>query len=151
MGLFSGNVEHKTQLYFHDDGSFQFRNLQVEEACLVEKEEGKFIKAWKHFHGGQLRFDGRKGVFGAAMVSLGFDRDVILDPFNRVPVLETPGGKPAKTDTSIRKWLALIGESQRHKIMSKPTNMLLIEKITIILGVLDILMLLGYLALRKWG
>jgi hypothetical protein len=123
-------------LYFYDDGTFKFEKRLFTDSCLVDKKDNNVVKAWKHFYSADLRFDGFKNI-KADMVSLGFDRDFILDPFNKVPVTDTPnaGGKPKATESDIKKWTAQVAESQRYKVMNKPGNMLIYDKITIFLGV----------------
>lgn len=141
MGLLQATEEKRTQLFFHDGGSFEFRKLPFVDTCLVVKQDNTITKAWKHFYSNQIRFDGYKN-FHADLVSLGYDRDFILDPFNRVPVLDNPGGKPGKTNDSIKKWTAQIAESQRQKVNAKPGTSLLVNKIVVFLGIGLILQLL---------
>lgn len=134
--------ENRTQLYFPDYGGFKFRRLPLEDSCLVEKDKNKQVtKAWPHFYSAQIPFGGHKNIH-AGMVTLSFDRDFILDPFNVIPITTNSSGKPEKSDVSIKKWTAQIAESQRYKVMSQPGNMMLIEKITLWLGVALILLIL---------
>lgn len=145
MGLFDmATKEQRTQLMFFDDGSFKFRKMPFEDSCLVEKKNNEVEKAWAHFYGAELRFDGFKNM-RADMVTLSFNRDFILDPFNKVKVATTPnGGKPGKGDDDIKKWTGAIAEGQRYKVMSKAGNMLLVNKITLFLGsalILEVIMM----------
>jgi len=137
-------------LYFRDDGKFTFRKLNIEDTFLVEKRGDDIIKGWKHFFKLQFPFAGlggklaefKKGI-GADMVTLGFDRDIIFDPFNQVPVTNNPNsGKPAKTDTAVKQWTAQVAESQRYKVMNKPGTSLLLDKVTLWLGIGLILLIL---------
>lgn len=147
MDLFSGTKEQRTQLHFFDDGSFQFRKLPMKEACLVQEADGVVLKAWPTFYASEIQFDGYRNI-PADMVTLSFDRDFILDIFNKVPVSETKEGKPKKDNTSITRWTAQIAESQRHKVMVKGGKLLLMDKITIFLGVALLLLVLVF-ALMK--
>lgn len=135
MGLFDSTAnEQRTQLMVFDDGSFKFRKKPFKDSCLVEEKNNEVEKAWAHFYGAELRFDGYKNM-KADMVTLSFNRDFILDPFNKVRVATTPNqGKPRKDDTDIKKWTSKIAEAQRYKVMSKPGNMLLVNRITLFLG-----------------
>lgn len=137
MGLFSLSGEHKeqkTQLHFYDDHSFEFRKRPVEDSCLVEKQDNNIVKAWKHFYGTEMRFDGY-GKLKPDGVTLSFDRDFIFDPFNKVPdITKIRGGKPLSNEGSIKAYCSSIAEGQRYKVMNKPGNMLLINKITLFLG-----------------
>lgn len=151
LDLSGTSHEQKTQLYFFDDGSFKFRKMTFEDACLVEKKNGEVDRGWAHFYGAELRFDGYKNI-KADMITLSFNRDFILDPFNKVKEATNPeGGKPKKGDADIKRWTGAIAEAQRHKVMNKPSNMLLINKITIFLGSALILELLVMGASKAWG
>lgn len=113
MGLLK-NKELKTQLYFQDDNKFKFIKRELEFSCLVEKVQGNLSRAWKHFYGNQFYFPGYKGI-SADTVTLGFSRDILLDPFNKVPVGEATSEKPKAKDASgLKKWIAKIAENQRH-------------------------------------
>ncbi len=113
MGIFT-QKEYKTQLYFQDDNKFKFIRRELAYSCLVEKHHGELFRAWKHFFGNQLYFPGYKNM-SADTVTLGFAHDVILDPFNKIPIGDTASDKPrAKDSTSLKKWIARIAENQRH-------------------------------------
>ena len=111
--------EKKTQLYFRDDNKFQFIKRELAFSCLVERQDGTLKRAWKHFYGAQLFFPGYKNM-SADSVTLGFSRDIILDPFNKIPSGESVGEKPSiKDKVSLGKWIAKIAENQRHTYRSK--------------------------------
>ncbi len=147
---FGAPKEKRTQLYFRDDGSFIFRKLPFEDSCLVEKSNGVVIKAWKHFYCAQVPFNGYKKI-QADMVTPGFDRDFILDPFSKIPVMDNTGGKPKRSEDSIKKWTSQVAESQRYKVMNNPGKMLLLDKITTYLGIslLILLLILGILITKS--
>lgn len=138
-GLLGTPKEQRTQLFFRDDGKFVFRKLPFEDACLVEKVGGEIIKAWKHFYSTQIPFNGFKNIH-ADMVTLAHDRDIILDPFNKIPDID----KPEKSQNGILGWIANIGEIQRYKQQNKPQSTLLIDKITYFLGAGLIIMMLAF-------
>jgi hypothetical protein len=137
--------ERKTQLMFYDDGSFEFKSRLFQDSCLIEKKDENVVKAWKHFYGTDMRFDGYRAI-RADMVSIGFDRDFILDPFDKVPISATPNaGKPGKSsDAQIKAWTAQVAEAQRYKVMNKPTTLLLWDKITMWLGIGFVLELVAF-------
>lgn len=143
-----GGTEQRTQLFFRDDGSFEFRKLPFEDACLVERKDNNIVRAWKHFYNNEFLFNGYKKV-KADMVTLGFNRDIILDPFNTVPERPSPNsGKPLPNETSIKKWTGEVAESQRYKAINKPGNMLIWDKITMFLGIALLLMVIAFLIAR---
>jgi len=150
MNWFGVRKEKRTQLYFPDYGGFEFRKLPLEDSCLVEKANGEVVKAWKHFYCNQLTFDGYKNIH-AAMVTLGFDRDFVLDPFNKIPVAGDVSGKPKRNEADIKKWTSQVAESQRYKVMNKHGNLLLLDKITMFLGIGLLLLIIIYGATRAYG
>jgi hypothetical protein len=157
MGLFDSgeSKEQRTQLFFFDDGSFKFRKLPFEDACLVEKKNETVVKAWAHFYDAEIPFNGY-GSMRADAVTLGFNRDFILDPFNKVPLAENGTdrkGKPKANESSIRSWTAQVAESERYKVMNHPGSTLLINKITMWLGIGLIieLLLFGLKMGLHWG
>lgn len=121
--------ERRTQLFLRDDGKFQFRKLEMEHGAMVEKQSGEIVKAWPHFYKLQKTFNGYKGI-GADMVTIAFDRDIILDPDDQLSSDE----KPEKGTQLVKKWISRIGEAQRYKVQNKPGSMLLWDKITMFLG-----------------
>lgn len=110
--------EKKTQIYFRDDNKFHFIKRELEFSCLVEKAADVLKRGWKHFYGNQFFFPGYKKL-SADSVTLGFARDIILDPFNKIPTGESVGEKPSKDKNSLVKWIAKIAENQRHTYRSK--------------------------------
>jgi len=64
------------------------------------------------------------------MVTIAFDRDIILDPYDQL----SPTEKPEKGPQLIKNWISRIGEGQRYKVQNKPGSMLMLDKITMFLG-----------------
>jgi len=114
MGIFSKTKEYKTQVYLQDDNKFKFIRREMKYSCLVETYKGELVRAWKHFFGNQLYFPGYKSISSDTVI-LGFARDVILDPFNKITIGSAVGEKPkAKDESSLKKWISKIAENQRH-------------------------------------
>ena len=149
MGLL-GNKEYKTQLYFQDDDKFRFVRRLVEYSCLVEKDKGNLVRGWKHFFGNQYYFLGYKSI-SAGMITIGFARDIILDPFNKIPIGEAVSEKPEKKDSSgLKKWIAKIAENQRHIYRSQRKSTLKEDFINwCLMGVLVVMILLWALSFIK--
>ena len=117
-----GKKEYKTQLFFTDDNRFRFVKRQLEYSCLVEKDHGELYRAWKHFYANQFYFPGYKNI-SADTVTLGFSRDIILDPFDKVPVGDLVSEKPKiKEKGSLKKWIATMAENQRHIYRTQRKN-----------------------------
>jgi len=114
--------EQKTQLYFQDDNKFEFIKRRVEYSSLVEKDHDNLLRGWKHFFGNQLYFPGYKKI-SADTITLGFARDIILDPFNKIPVGDAVSEKPkAKDPIGLKKWIAKIATNQRHIYQTQRKN-----------------------------
>ena len=132
MGLFSGMLgtpkEQRTQLYFRDDGAFQFRKLDVEEGFLVEKSKGEIIKAWLMRYKLLKRFDGYKSI-SADMVTLSFARDIVFDPFNQLK----EGEKPDKGAELVKGFVRKIAEAKCYKHEQTAKGSLFIDKLVVFL------------------
>ena len=88
-----------------------------------------------------------KGI-GADMVTLGFDRDIILDPFGIVDDKEKPEKNKKINENS---WITDVAEGQRYKVQNKPGNRLLVDKITLIIGVATLIIVLAIAGRAVWG
>ena len=129
MGIFAPSVEKRTQLFFRDDGRFRFIKRPLKFSCFVQEDNNVIIKAWKHFYGAQIAFPGYKGI-PADMVTMAFDRDVILDPFDKIPKGDSLGEKPdLKKKDSLKTWIAAIATNQRYIYRAKRESTTLVNKI----------------------
>ena len=124
MGILAGlrgtPKESRTQFFFRDDGKFIFRRLELEDTFLQEKKDGEIVAGWKHFFKTQFPFSGY-GNITADMVTLGFSRDIILDPAGIVPKEDKP--KTGKTvdgegRTLPKPWLVDVGNARRLKMIA---------------------------------
>jgi len=148
MGLF-GKKEFKTQLYFQDDDKFRFVKRLVEYSCLVEKVKGELVRGWKHFFSNQYYFSGYRGL-SAGTITLGFARDIILDPFNKIREGAAVSEKPKADDSSLKKWIAKIAENQRHIYRTLRKSTLKEDFINwSLMGVLIIMIIMWVLSFSK--
>ena len=119
MGFFDSKKQLKTELYFKDNRNFVFKKRELYNSCLVERgTENKLVRASKHFFSCEIPFPGYKKI-PADMVVLGFSRDIILDPFNKVPQGTELNSKPQKEKNAVKAWIAKIAENQRHIYRAK--------------------------------
>lgn len=109
--------EQKTQLFIRDDGKFQFRKLPLQYGCLLQKKGVKIERAWRHSFVGEYDFHGYKGI-NPDRVTLGFSRDIFLDPHNKIPLTDDTTGKPK----DIKKWIGSIAENMRFIYRGKMAN-----------------------------
>lgn len=148
MGL---GPENKTQLYFRDDNTFVFVRRAIKYSCLVEKEGDVLKRAWKHFYSCQIPFPRYRNI-KSALVSLGFSRDIILDPFNKVPTaVDGDVSKKPGAGDAMKKWIANIAENQRHVFRAKRESTVWTSRITwAFLGVLTVEVLVwAFIFVRK--
>lgn len=129
MGIFDSKTEMRTQLFFRDDMKFQFVKRPLQHSCLLERSGEKIKRAWKHFFCNQLPFAGYKNI-SADMVTLGYSRDIILDPFNKVPIGEELNYKPNITDKDgLKNWISKIASNMRHFYYTKRKNTTMVDRI----------------------
>ena len=111
-------MEKKTLLYFRDDNKFEFRKMPLQFSCFLEKKGDAIKRAWRHSYTGQYSFPGYKNI-SADTITLGFARDIFLDPHNKIPAtsIGDTSGKPVKE--KVKEWIAQIAENQRQVYRAK--------------------------------
>lgn len=154
--------ERRTQLHFRDDGAFEFRRLEIEDTFLVEKDKDEIIRGWKHFYRNQFPFAGYKGI-KPDQVTLSYDRDIILDPYN---LIRGDEGNPEKRTKMVldavegdkeikgtRAWLSDIGEARRLKLLANRAKSSNYNKVIIFLGsaLMVELLIIGLEVLARQG
>lgn len=154
MGLFSFGPpkEKRTQLFFRDDGKFQFRKLELEDTFLVEKNKDDVVqKGWKHFYRNQFPFEGYKGI-PADMVTMSFARDVLLDPYDLVETRDKPD-KGKGLVSEVISWLVEVGTMRRLKMIAKRGKISTYDKIVLFLGAAFMcqVLIIGLMVLAKRG
>ena len=160
--IFGTPKEKRTQLHFRDDGTFKFRQLEIEDTFLVEKDKDEIIRGWKHLYRNQFPFAGYKGI-KPDQVTVSYDRDIILDPYNLVEKDEdnpekrtkmaldaVEGGKELK---GTRAWLSDVGEARRLKLLANRAKNSNYNKIIIFLGaaLMVELLIIGIQVLANMG
>ena len=81
--------QKRTQLHFRDDGRFQFRRLEILDGFLVDRVGEEIVSAWLMTYKLLKRFNGYRHI-GSDMVTLCYDRDILLDNFNQLADAEKP-------------------------------------------------------------
>lgn len=140
--------QKRTQLHFRDDGQFEFRKLEIEDGFLVEKEQDVVTKAWLMFYKLQKRFGGYRKI-GSDMVTVSFDRDIVLDIFGQLSDAE----KPERGSDLKKSFVKNIAEAKcyRHEHGKKPRT--LIDKLVLFMGVAILMevLIIGMQAAMKGG
>lgn len=129
--------ETGTQLYFRNDGKATFRKLEFDGTALIEKANDKVIRAFKHYYKTEFPFDGYKNI-PADMVTLGFGRDIVLDPFDILSEEE----RPPKLGGMKSEYIRSIGADKRYKLSTQKPPAAIWDKLTIICGVIDVILAL---------
>lgn len=139
MNPFGIPKEQRTQLYFRDDGGFQFRKLDIMDTFLVEKNNNKeATKAWMMRYKLLKRFNGFKNI-GADMVTISYARDIVFDPFGQLTDSEAPEKGKKLTKDFIKK----IAEAKCYQHERDAKGSSFVEKITLFLGITMVLLALA--------
>ena len=147
MGLFGTPKEQGTQVLFRDDGSFIIRNLEIVDGFLVEKDnEGVGRYAWMMFYKLLKRFEGFKNI-GAGNVTLSYNRDVVFDPFNQLSETE----KPEKGEGLKKEFIRKRADAKCYRHERSAKGSLLLEKITVFMGIIAVILALAIGAKAAFG
>ncbi len=138
------DMQKQTQLFFYDDHTFGFKKRPLKYSCFIETSGDKIIRAWPHSYRGLYSFRGYKNI-SAGMILLGFNRDIFLDPHNKIPESVEISGKPKRNDIEIKKWIARVAENQRHIFRAKRKTSQTANYINIALIVIAIALAVGWL------
>jgi hypothetical protein len=133
----------RTQLYFRDDGKFCFRKLPVISGALVRKKGDNFLEGWEHHYNNQFAFDGFKDIPGD-MVTINSARDVVFDPHNIV----NPADKPDKSGRLNQPHIASIATSAIYAAQKQKPKGLIMDKVTLGIVIVTILMGLAFFISR---
>ena len=138
----------RTQLHFRDDGQFQFRKLDILDGFLVEKVQDVVVKAWLLFYRLQKRFKGYKRI-GSDMVTISFDRDIVLDTFGQLKDAE----KPEKGANLKKDFVSKIATAKcyKHEHTGKKRN--LMDRMVMYFGITLVVevLIIGIQAVSKGG
>ena len=142
-------AERITQLFFKANRHFVFKKMPLKYSCLLEMDGERIKRGFKHFFGSEIPFRGYKNI-PAAAVTLGFERDIILDPFNKIPTSKSTdpaiGEKPdIKSKDNLFKWLAKVATNQLFIYRAKRGTDSHTNWISIALGSVLIIMIIGWL------
>lgn len=66
-------------MLFKDNNRVEFRQLEIDNASLIEKVNMIIIRGWRHYHQLQYWCDGYKSV-PAGNYTLSHNRDIVWDP-----------------------------------------------------------------------
>lgn len=107
--------EEHGQIYFHDDDSFEYRKLLIEDSLLKQKDgSGTTIACWALLFSLRKKFSGYKDAPRGPVI-LSYSRDVVLDPFNQAQNLNGKvGGKLA--DKGNEAFLTKVAERQTNQL-----------------------------------
>lgn len=147
MGLLGVAKEKARNLHFFDDGSFIFRELEIEKGWLIENNaQGKGIRAFMLPYKLQKHFFGYKSI-GSGKVLMTYSRDVVWDPYGQLP----NGDKPEKGKGLKEKMMSSIASSTvyQHAVDARPSS--LADKMILFCGSVAVLLALSIGAQVAFG
>lgn len=134
--------EKRTQLYFRDDGGFQFRQLPVEDGFLVEwnDKSKRALRAWMLRYRLQKAFRGHNRI-PADMVTISYARDILFDIFGQLGDEETATKGPGIR----KKFVAAIATAKCYRHETDVKGSLIADKAVMTLVAINIILALTLL------
>lgn len=132
--------EKRTMLYFREDGKFKFEKKEVEDTFLVERRNGRAIRAWAMYYKLLLPFTGYKGI-KSDMVTIGYARDIVFDPWDLVEAKEKP--ETTRIAGQEKPWIRDVATNQFHKRRDESAKKMALTTQVALLGTATVLMFLG--------
>ena len=114
MGILDPGPERAMQLYFHDEPKVTFRRLELDGAAMIVRNRTNkeaLEMAFLHYYQTIFPFNGYKNI-SAGGVTLGFSRDIVLDPF---PILSEELRPPKRGGLNC-PFITKIGAFKRYKL-----------------------------------
>ena len=144
--MFAG-PEKRWQLYIRDDGSYEFRRLEVKDGFLIERKGTQVIRAWPWLNSLAVPFAGDGKKVPAGYIQIAYARDIVLDPFGQLTAEESPG----KDANAVKDWVSRTFESQRYKRVQEEQKKSTFSGVQVYIQVAVIGVLLLGLAMRLFG
>lgn len=143
MGIFKDTISpdrRRCQLIFHNDNTFEFRDLDIQDNSLIVKAADAVKQAWPVLNKLTLPFAGLNHI-KRTRVLMCTDNDIIWDPFNRLSDDE----KPEKGPDLIKDWITGKADAVRYRFQSKPPESSMMNKVIWFAGSGMVCVVLGYL------
>lgn len=145
MSIFGPPKERKTQLFFRDDNRFHFVKRELKYSSLIEVKNTVMLNGWPQFYSNQFYFGGYKNI-PADSVTLGYSRDIILDPFDKIPKGSAANEKPKPKDSlSLKNWIARVATNQRQTYQVQRKNALKEDAVNYALIAVLVIMIFGWI------
>lgn len=141
------NNPRRTQLFFRDDYIFSFRKLLIFKGFFILGKKDKPKEAWAHKFNLQFNFNGFRRI-PADAVSIGFDRDILFDPFNILKVDEKPKKGLNGPGPLNQKWISDIATSSVYELQQQKPKSLVMDKVTLGLTIVLVMIGLAFLLTR---
>ena len=132
--------EKSMMLYFREDRKFKFEKKEVDDTFLVERRNGRAIRAWAKYYALLLPFTGYKGI-PADEVTIGFARDVVFDPWDLLDARQKP--ETTKLMGQEKPWVRDVAVNQFHKRRDESAKKMALTTQVALLGTATVLMFLG--------
>lgn len=134
------NNPKRTQLFFRDDYTFSFRKLSIFKGFFILGKKDKPKAAWAHKFKLQFSFNGYKGI-PADAVSIGFDRDILFDPYSILEPAEKPKKGLSGPGPLSQPWVSDIATASVYEHQHQKPKSLMMDKVT--LGLTIVLVMIG--------
>lgn len=122
------SIEKTGQLLFRDNGNFIFRQIDLDNAVMIEKKNNAMLKGWRHYFKLEFPFEGFKNI-PEGMYSLCHERDVVWDPFDILTKDEKPDTNTSKGIFN-RRGFKEIAESTCYRHENEPMPSTMMDKIS---------------------
>lgn len=132
FSFFTGmpNDRKRYQLIFHNDNTFEFRNMDVQDGSLVLLDMESVKSAWPIFNSITLPFEGMTGIKRTKILPC-IDSDILWDPFNKLDAGEKPEAGPAL----VKEWILTKVNAVRYRYQSKPPTSPIMNKLVLFSGI----------------
>lgn len=120
--------EQKLTLHIHDDDTIEFRRLEIDFTCLIERFQKRITAAFKHFYKLEYDFEGYKAL-PAGKVTITNTRDVVTDLFNNLDETKDNIKKGVNLD---RPWITDVSRAAFYKVKAQKNSGILMDRFTIL-------------------
>jgi hypothetical protein len=129
-------------LYFREDDKLKFEKKEVEDTFLVERRNGRAVRAWAMYYQLLLPFTGYKGI-PQDEVTVAFARDIVFDPFNILPDEVKPQAGKLSSEQVEKPWIRDVSTSQFHKRRDESSKKMALTTQVALLGTATVLMFIA--------
>jgi hypothetical protein len=117
--------------HLYEDMSFDIEAKLVDRSFFVDKKNGEIVAGWKDVYKLRKLFTGFQKSIKPGTITMIYDRDIVLDPFDQAPQSDMPGKKAMLTHPFFTK----IAETTLYDINAKNKQLSSLDRLIMILGI----------------